>query len=317
MFEKCLTAFSCSFGTQIDGFADPLSDNIVSSKPIIKINDHIFFVSRVELDRRLDKILESLLEAEKQHEPKAWNRFLTLRSKYLEDAVHKCFAKMFPSQVYRNAYFTFQGKDYETDLLVIHGNKILIVESKSGSLPLSIGRGSMRSLKERLTKLVKYVWTQGTNTKKYINLHGEVTFWKDKNKNSLLVKVDSSKTNYKFFVIGVTLAHMGDLVANLKNIQAFNFFPGEEYPWMVYLYDLDVIADRLSTPEFIHYMEQRMRVQEKNIFVKSELILLGYYKTHGHLNPPLLDGKKANINIFSDDYMSMFDEYYTNPQSYG
>ena len=263
----------------------------------------------------MDNLLESLLEAEKQHEPQVWDRFLTLRSKYLENAVYKCFVKLFPGQVYRNAHFTFQDKEYEADLLVIHGSKILIVESKSGRFSSSIGQGSMRVLKERLMKLVKDVWVQGTNTKKYISSHDEVTFWKDRDKNILLVKVNSSKTNYKFFVIGVTLVHMGDLVADLKNIQAFNFFTDNEYPWMVYLYDLDVIVDWLSTPKFMHYAEQRMCVQEKNISAKSELILLGYYMTHGNLDPPSIDGKKADVYIINDNYMSMFDEYYLGRQS--
>lgn len=311
MFEKYLNTFSCSFGTQFNDFADPLSNNIIKFKPIIKITDHKFFVSRVELDRRLDELLESLLGEEKQGMPIIWEKFRVLRARYLEKAAYNYLAKIFPNRIFRNAFFTFQNKSYEADLLVIHGDKMFIVESKSGNFPVFIGQSSMRSLKERLIKLVKNVMQQGTNTKNYINSQNIVTFWSDKARTKVLTKINTSKTNYDFFIIGVTLAHMGDLVANLRNIHGFNFFPNDEYPWMVYLYDLDIVVDWLKTPaRFIHYLEQRMYLQKHNHFAQSELVLLGYYLRYQNLTPPTVNGRQSDVAYFAPDFMSIFDEYY-------
>ena len=129
----------------------------------------------------------------------------------------------------------------------------------------------------------------------------------------MLVKIETLKTDFEFFIIGATLAHMGGLVTTLKDLSPLNIFPNDEYPWMVYLYDLDVIVDQLSAPEFIHYMKQRMRVQEKNVYANSELILLGYYKKHGNLDASKIS--KDGMVCLAPDYMSMFDEQYAGRQS--
>ena len=94
----------------------------------------------------------------------------------------------------------------------------------------------------------------------------------------MLLETDSSNTSYQFFFVNVTLESLSGFATGLKDIEPFGFFKDYEYPWFVYLYDLDIVASLLQEPiYFIHYLEQRMKAQKQNIFSSSsELILLGY-----------------------------------------
>ena len=310
-FKKCLNAFSCSFGDQLQEFADPSSDNIVNFKPIVKLDDHAFFVLKHELDRNLAQMLEFLLEEEKQKTPSVWNKFCDLRSKYVESSVYRILSKMFPNQIFRNAHFLYKDREYETDLLVIHENKILVIESRSGGFPASAMRGSMRSLKRRMSALVQKPMLQATNVRDYIMSRSKAILWEDKPRTKALVEIESTQ-NYKFLVISVTLVHLGGLAANLRNIDAFQFFKNDEYPWLIYLYDLDVVVDMLETPSrFIDYVEKRIHAHQQNIFeAESELIFLGYYQKKGSFIPQKIDGKKTTKMVLTTDWMNELEGRY-------
>lgn len=310
-FKKCLNTFSCSFGDQLQEFTDPLSDNIVNFKPIIKLNEHAFFVLKHELDRSLVKMLEFLLEEEKQKTPSVWNKFCDLRSKYVESSAYRILSKMFPNQIFRNAHFLYKNREYETDLLIIHDNKILVIESRSGSFPASAMRGSIRSLKKRMNALVQKPMLQATNVRDYIMSQSKAVLWADKPKTKALIEIESAQ-NYKFLVISVTLVHLGGLAANLRNIDAFQFFESGEYPWLVYLYDLDIVVDMLETPSrFIDYVEKRIHAHQENIFeAESELIFLGYYQKKGNFIPQKIDGKRVTKMVLTTDWMDDLERCY-------
>ncbi len=310
-FKKCLNAFSCSLGSQLRGFTDPMSDNIVNFKPIVKLDDHTFFISKYELDRGLAGMLEFLLEEEKQRFPDVWSKFCALQSKYVESSVYRILSKIFPNQIFRNAHFLYKNKEYETDLLIIHDNKILVVESKSGGFPASAMHGSIRSLKKRLSALVQKPVLQAANARDYIMSRNKAVFWEDKSRTNALIGIESAQ-NYDFLIISVTLVHLGGLAANLRNIDVFQFFKSGEYPWLVYLYDLDVVVDILETPSrFIDYVEKRMRAQQQNIFeAESELIFLGYYQEKGNFIPQKTNGEELNKMMLTTDWMDRLERRY-------
>ena len=284
VFRKYLNTFSCTFGDQFEEFGDPLSDNIIFYKPIIKLDDDTFFIPKPDfLHDKLDLLLEFLLEGEKQSHSDIWNNFVELRSEYLENKSHEFFARIFPEKcLFQNAFYWIGKNRKEIDLLVVYDNKIFIVESKSGDLPLSAKKEGAKKFQIRLMDLVKKALLQATDARDYIKSQPKVQFW-NKSKDKILTEIDSSKNNYEFFFIDVTLEYLGSFATSLKNLDAFNFFEKNEYPWSVYLHDLDVVTDLLNQPiYFLHYLEQRMIAQEENIFGSTlELSLLAYYLIHG------------------------------------
>lgn len=313
-FKKYLNTFSCTFGDQLENFEDPLSDNIIFYKPIIKLDNNTFFLPKPDVLRdKLDRLLEFLLEKEKRTQSETWDKFTKLKSKYLEDKSFEFLSRIFPEKhMFKNLYYWTGQQRMEIDLLVLYDNKILIVESKSGNLPLSAKREGHKLLKIRLEDLINKALSQAIQAKNYIKSHPKAHFW-DKSKTKILLEIDSSKTNYEFFFINVTLEHLGSLATSLKNIEAFNFFKDNKYPWSVYLYDLDIVTDLLREPiYFIHYMEQRLIAQDQHIILSpSELILLGYYLKNGTFHTRSVTNSKNAYKINPlVDCMDSIEEYY-------
>ena len=316
MCKKYLTTFSCTFGEQFKEFNDLLSDNIIFYKPIIKLDESNFFLPKPDfLHDKLDSLLEYLLEDEKKDKTEIWHKFANLKSKYVENKVYEFISRIFPPKcIHQNAYYWIGRERKEADLLVIYDNKIFIIESKSGNLPLSVKREGKEMLKTRLEDLVKKASTQCINTKNYIKSQPNVTFWADELQNKVLVKIDSSSTDYEFFFIDATLEHLGSISTNLKNIDAFDFFQEGDYPLTVYLHDFDVITELLSEPiYFIHYIQQRMIVQNQNVFESPlELSLLAYYLTNG----TLVQNVEMNSKILHiPDHIDPIDKYYQSKQN--
>ena len=313
-FKRYLNAFSCTFGGQFEDFENPLSENVILYKPIIKLDENTFFLSQPDLLRaKLDRLLEFLLEGEKQAHSKTWNKFADLKSDYLEDKSFEFFSRVFPKKhVFKNLYYWIGRERMEIDLLVVYDDKVLIVESKSGNIPLSAKREGCERLQARLTDLVRKALLQATRGRDYIKSQPKAQFWNE-SKDTVLLEIDSSEIDYEFFFIDVTLEHLGNLATDLKNIEAFNFFKDNEYPWSVYLYDLDVVTDLLREPIYlIHYMEQRLIAQEQHILSSpSELILLGYYLQHGTFHTRLItDSQNVSGIYLTVDHMDAIEEHY-------
>lgn len=307
-FKNYLNTFSCTFGGQTNEFNDPISENVLSYKPIIKIDENTFVIALPSLisDTRLDLLLERLLENEKQNKSPTWNKFNELKSTYLENASYEFFAKMFPNCVYKNVHYKFQGNEGESDLLVIYGNRVLIVESKSNNIPMYAKQLGDEELEKRLYDMVEKGYEQATKTKKYIQSNSKVKFWEDTKRKKLLVETDSSKNDYKFYYVGVTLEDLGGLGTNPKNLEPLGYFSNDEYPWMVYLYDLGVITDMLTEPIYlIHYIEQRKNMHVLNKFeAASELDFIGLYLNNGRFS-------KFDAKTFAGgNDIKQFDDYH-------
>lgn len=314
VFRKYLNTFSCTFGNQFKEFEDPLSDNIIFYKPIIKLDDDTFFLPKPDfLHDKLDLLLEFLLEGEKLSRSDIWNKFTALKSDYLENKSYEFFSRVFPEKcLFQNACYWVGRDRMEVDLLIVYDNKIFIVESKSGNLPLSAKQDGYGKFQIRLMDLVKKALLQATGARDYIKSQSEVKFWNE-SKDKILVEMNSSENDYEFFFIDVTLEHLGSFATSLKNLDAFNFFRENEYPWSVYLHDLDVITDLLNEPVyFIHYLEQRLIAQNQNIFSAAlEFSLLGYYLTHGTFHTRVItDSKNVGSISLLTDFMDPIEDYY-------
>ena len=314
VFRKYLNTFSCTFGEQFEDFESPLSDNVIFYKPIIKLNDRTFFLPKPDfLLDRLDRLLEYILESEKQSHSDIWNKFVELKSAYLENKTAEYFSRVFPkNHLFKNLYYWLGRDRMEIDLLVMYDNKIFIVESKAGNLPLPAKQDGREELRTRMTDLVEKALQQAIRSRDYIITHPKAQFW-NKSKDTVLLEIDSSNTSYQFFFVNVTLEPLSGFAASLKNIEAFGFFKDGEYPWSVYLHDLDVVTDLLSEPiYFIHYIEQRMKAQKQNIFnSQSELILLGYYLKFGNFYQQLIEGSENVKQLFlHPGYMDPIERYY-------
>ena len=278
-----LSTFSCQLGEQHDEFNDPLSKNKIFDKPVIKLNINKFVILNVNFFMyTLDAHLEYIIKSNKESDKNTWDKFVKLRSKYIEDRTYEYFSRIFPNDaILRNIYYNDDNNQpREIDLLVIYDNKIYIIESKSGGIPQSV-LSDGTYLEKYLENILKKAKDQTSNVKKYIQTKSTIKFYNSKN-DTILHGIDNNRT-YEYFSIYITRESLGQFSANLHTLSPYNFFNTNEYPLCISITDLDFITDLLDDLlYFIHYIKKRLIIQYDNsITMMRELEFLKYYMKIG------------------------------------
>lgn len=308
-----LSALSCEFGKQFTEFTNPLSDNILSYKPFIKIDEDNYFCPLLtSLIPKLDICLEYMLNDEKDSDSSIWKKYESAKSKFLENKTFECFSRIFPTKnMYQNIFYRVEDRRLEADLLIVYDNKIVLVESKSNHLPLSAKRGGVKSLEQGLKKIIRKAYLQAKNTRNYIQSSDTVSFEDESGKE--ILKINNKENNFQFILVNSTLEVLDSFAANLKELDALELFEKEDYPWSVNLYDLDVITDCISNPAyFLHYIHQRLMSQKKGIFRSiTEGEFLGYYFKNGNFYEYAYDTGRPIAHIsLAADFFDPFEKYY-------
>ena len=310
MLQKLLDHISCSHGDQTAGFRDLLSENVISHKPVIRTADGRFLAAKPDFLRyKLDMVLERLIMDSGDPEMKA--RFTGLRSKYLERKTHSLLARAFPKgSVFRNAHYLHKSELREVDILVKYGSKILIIESKSGAVAsrrVVDGRGDVIG---RLGGVLGEAVDQCTTAMDYIRSSEKAVFWRDRSRKEVLVEVDDPGS-CELLPVVVMMRQLGMIGTDLGNIESLDLF-AKGYPWLVYLYDLDVVTDMLREPDIlVDYMRQRIEAQGTDKYsAGSEQALLSYFMQNGSFGQYSSDPRIARISLGAD-YMDPIEAYYS------
>lgn len=319
-FKNYLKSLSCTFSEQFESFKTSNDENIIYYKPIIKLDENTFFVSRPDvLEQRLDVVFEYLLLDEKIKKSELWTKFNDIKSSYVEEKIFQWLRKVFGQKnVYRNLYYWIGSDRMEIDILVIYGEKILLLEAKSGFIPVTV-KIHGEKIKNRLKDLIKKPYNQNLSAQNYILSNSKSEFWnEDKTKKILIIE---QKPEHEFIFLNITLEMLGGIYMDLKHLVDAGFYQKNTlYPWLVYFFDLEVILDVLKDPIlFIHHIRERMIVNEEEIVDSvGELSYFGYYLKHGNLkiqNSVTDSSDRMMFNpyriMLGSDYMSDLEKYYS------
>ncbi len=282
-FKNYLNLVSCEFGESNNKYETPIDENIISIKPYVKINETLYFCPIPKhIIQNLPAIFENLLDDEKKHQTKVWEKYAKAKSKYLEDKTIECLERIFPKKdIYRNLKYEVNGKINEVDAIVKYDTKVLIFESKSGQFTKAAKRGAQLTLKSNLKSLIYESFSQGKKVISYLKNTKEAIF-KDSNRNQ--INLDICPTKSDFYVISVLLDDLMIFASNPKKIQQLDLFHENEFPWVIDIFTLDIITRHISIPSlFIHYIKQRLMAINEDIFNSfGELEFLSYYLEFGN-----------------------------------
>lgn len=311
-FQKYLTAFSCSFGEGNPAYNSPLDANLFLKKPILKINGQYFAPIPQDLFQKLPSIFEDFLEQEKHPRTKIWEKYADTKAKFTEKKVTECLGRIFKKEnIHENlSYRIKKGNEPEVDLIIPYCDNILIIESKSGNFSITAKKEGITRISQVLTRLISDAHNQGIRTKEYIKSKIPAIFTNSDGKKELELVYKPNKTH--FFLINVTLEPLLSFSSSLKNIESLGIFSNSEYPWSVNLFELDLITRYIDSPAvFIHYIEQRLKVQDDNVFSTfDELTFLAFYLEQGTISFNSDDGAKP-VRIFLDpEFLEAFDQHY-------
>lgn len=300
----CLNAFSCGPSDQFDGFGGPLSDNIIHYKPIIRMrNGKFFFPFPAALNAHLDQALEYLL-AERRDDD-AWEKFVGLKSDYLRRRTFELISDVFPDKhVFENLYCETDSGRYDTGTCVIYDNKIIIVGTSS--ISLEERRSSGENIHEKLVGIVADSLRRAARIREYAGRNPAEFHATDGRTVTLKPDID-----YEFFYIDVTLDHAGMASTCLKSGGMLDGLDDKEHAWSVSLHDLEVAVKLLDQPiYFIHYLIQRHAAYKRNVIrTPYETAMIGYYVTHGSLDPLELLGHGTDGTMLPADEKNSVTEH--------
>lgn len=276
---RALSELSLSFG-ELE-HADPeyfFLGNPVWTKPLIKVEDDIFFCSMPQLFFSfIFKTLNSLIENNREAKISCADR----RAKYLEDEIFSLMKTNFKDGDYiKNLKWNDLGEKYETDLIYKVDSYLIIIEAKSGAISWPALRGAPSRIERHINELfiAPSQQSQRLATKILKLKSGE------EDADDLLSQLPFDITTVqKIIRISVTLDDFGMIQSNVSSLKSTGWIDDDfVVAPTILLADLEIVFDILeSTPEKIHYLVRRAELEEHLNYVGDEFDLLGLYLDTG------------------------------------
>lgn len=275
----------------------PLDKTEIALKPIIKVGENYYSFLTGHLIRNVIQIVESLISEEE----KTKRRYSDIKGKYFEDKAITLIAKAscgkpYPSLIYPK--------------LILFEDVAFLVEVKGKKKRIIAGvEDVLKVTKEDFIAHIDNAFEQTKRALAYIMSKDQADF-KDKTGKTVLT-IESKKIK-RFYLINVCLEDFSKLAIDLNLAKSWdpNLIKGEQYPWVVNIYDLMVISDLLSKNHFIHYLDDRIKLaMSDDLQSVDELDLLGYFLKNGNLKIEKgIDGAKA---VFVQGYSEDIDRWYS------
>lgn len=226
--------------------------------------------------------------ADKTYEPTAMKN----RGDFAEDFASDRLTQVFgPSRVFKNVDI-LRGKDVlgEIDVLVIFGDRIVVLQAKSKKLTLAARNGNDLQLKGDFKSAVQNAVNQAFSCAELLADQNIVLRCRD----GIEVKVTVPPTS--IFPITILTDHYPALAFQAK--QFLNFQSSEKIvaPLVLDIFALDAITELLSTPlRFLSYIWLRAKASG-SVLANHELVTLSY-----HLQNNLWIASDTDLMLLNDD----------------
>jgi hypothetical protein len=302
--QELLKLLSMTFGDN-EQWGSPLHKSDVAIKPIIRVDDKYYCFLNGHLIRNVIQIIESIL-TEKE---KAEIQYSHLKGRYFEEKALKLLEKITNGKTYSQLRYP---KGNEIDGIIVMDDSVFLVEIKGKKKRIIAGVDDILWVtKEDFEAHINDAFEQTRKALAYIQSEEEVEFKDEKGNTVLRLAKDAFK---KFYLVNVCVEDFSKLAIDLNLVKSWNpeFIKGNQYPWVVNIYDLIVLSDLLeSEPKiFIRYLDQRIQLaMNSRLQAIDELDLLGYFFENGHLE--IDKNQKSAKGIFISGYGEEIDRWYS------
>ena len=256
--RRYLKRMSVKLGGIQSQIKSPAEHNVLTGRPLVRMNDDFLIV----LPRLLWQALSTTFHYDLIRDDSYRGRYIDSKGKIAEKRVKNCFEKIFRrNRVFsRVKYHQRQGWpdidlvicDEDTTLLVECTAKWITQESKKGDL-LAITTDLKTSIEKCGRQLDRAYLAcskgeiPGANTKRILPI----------------IVVD-------------------DPILGLERILRFCDVLGEQRPYIINIYELDIITDLMNKEDFIEFVSKRIDLSRKKlIFALDEIDYFVLYKLHG------------------------------------
>ena len=268
--NKIINTFSISPGTCNEELVNPASPNILSYKPIIKLNDSGRFLLPVSFDlaRAVDESPYYWMIADGLYKDIASKH----RGEYAEKKAAEYMSKVFgSSNVHKDVKVSRSSSTTHTDIdvLTVIGNKAIVIQAKSKKLQLSSRLGDLDQLAIDFGKGIQVAYEQGVECRNHILARDAVFTDEHGNKISLEEKIN------EVYILLVTTDNHPALEIQVRTM--LKKATTDPFPIAINMFDLDLLTKYLPDPyDFAYYLNQRVTLGDK-IMSASEIACLGYH----------------------------------------
>jgi len=289
--QKLLNSLSMRFGENRH-WTSPLDKSDIAIRPIVRANNKYYCFLTPHLTRNVIPIIESQLSQNDRDRV----GYSDLKGNYFEAKAIQLLDKLLGGKAYSNLSYP---KGNEIDGIIVLGNLIFLIEVKGKKKRIIAGVSDVLKLtKEDFKAHVADAYDQTKRAFEYIQSKDEVEFKDKKGIVALTLRKDAISEIYQ---INVSLENFSKLALDINLVKSWapNLMKGEEYPWIVSIYDLIIISDLLEKERdaFITYLNERLMVaKSSSLEAIDEIDYLGYFLENGNLDR-LKDLKPATFAL--------------------
>lgn len=293
--ERILTAFTIDLKKENASFSSLSAFNESNAAPIIKTVDGSYILLQHY------SLLEALYETpffwmvdDKTYATTASKNRGTFAEQFLADRLNQVFGT---KHVFQNVDI-YKGKDRicEADVLVVYGDRAIVVQAKSKRLTIEARKGNDLQLKDDFKKAIHDAYDQAllcseallSEEFRFVSPSGDVLRF--------------PKRPTKIFPVCAVSDHFPALAAQARQLLKVRATENVHPPIITDVFFLDVLTEILDTPlHLLNYLALRAKF-DKQLLVSQELTTLGYHLKHNLW----LEEKYSTVNL-GDDFTSSLD----------
>ncbi len=294
--ERVLGTFELDSSERNGGFNALHDFNAITATPLLRMPNGEF------LSLQLYSLTEAIYEAPHHwmYQDQAYRPTLAKnRGEFTESFVAERLGSVFGNEhVYLNVEINEAKakKISEIDVLVIWGNRLIIVQAKSKRLTLESRKGNDLIIRDDFKKAVQLAYDQGAACAKWIleNSYGLVSA-----DGRALELPKNIKETYVFCVVS---DHYPALSFQARQFLQTENIDRVQAPLIMDVFAIDAMTEMLQSPlQFLSYVNRRTNYAEQ-LMASQELTILGY-----HLTKNLWVKPDTDLMILSDDFSAGLD----------
>ncbi|RWH78769.1 MAG: prepilin peptidase [Mesorhizobium sp.] len=293
--ERILVAFIVDPKKANASFSSLSAFNETNAAPIIKaVNGSYILLQHYSLLEALYEAPFFWMAADKSYAATASKNRGAFAEQFLADRFICVFG---PQHVFQNVDI-YKGKDRvtEADVLVVYGDRAIVVQAKSKRLTIEARKGNDLQLKDDFKKAIHDAYDQALLCSEAL-LDQEYRFVLPSGD-----EIGFPKRPAKIFPVCSVSDHFPALAAQARQFLKVRATDNVQPPVITDVFFLDVLTEILETPlHFLNYLALRAKF-DKRLLVNQELTNLGYHLKHNLW----LEDQYDMVNL-GDDFTSSLD----------
>lgn len=275
---KILDSFLYDFSNMNSSFKSESDFNLSNAYPIFRIEEKYILLSRVNLYEALYETPFFWFLNDASYKATASKNRGEFTEQFCKERLEKVFGK---HNVFTNINIKDNTNDSgrkkgdnvvgEIDVLVVFGNRAIILQAKSKKLTIEARKGNFSAINNDFKGAIQDSYDQGYSCSELI-LNPKLQLFQE---NGVELKINR---NFKdIYIVCAISDHYPSLSIQVREMLQYQTTDIIHEPFIMDIFLLDVITEMLDTPLYFLDYIQRRALTFKTLYAQNELVILGYH----------------------------------------